>query len=56
MDFAKYLKAFGGKTQIALVFNKCDGQYDEGEVIAESVKLGLGIPFSTSAKEGTGVI
>jgi predicted GTPase len=39
-----------------VVFNKCDGLYDEGEVISESARLGLGEAWTVSAEEGSGVI
>lgn len=50
------MKAFGKHAKIALVFNKCDGFFDEGDVIAESSLLGLGEAFYVSAEEGSGVI
>jgi small GTP-binding protein len=33
MEFAKYLKTFGSHADIALVCNKCDNLFDEGDVI-----------------------
>jgi predicted GTPase len=56
MEFAKYLKTFGNHANIALVCNKCDNLFDEGDVINESSKLGFKKMFTVSAEEGTGVL
>jgi predicted GTPase len=41
---------------VALVCNKCDNFYDEGDVINETSKFGFEKIFVTSAEEGTGVL
>jgi len=56
IKFAQYLKAFGSHAKIGVVFNKCDGLFDEGEVTSEAAALGLGQPWTASAAEGSGVI
>ena len=50
------MKAYGRHARIGLIFNKCDGMFDEGEVIGESSTLGLGIAHTVSAHDGSGVI
>jgi GTPase len=49
MEFAKYLKTFGSHAKIALVCNKCDNLFDEGEVTNETSKLGFKEIFTTSS-------
>lgn len=33
IELAQYLKAFGKHAKIKLVCNKCDGSYDEGDIM-----------------------
>ncbi len=56
IKFAQYLKAFGKHAKIGVVFNKCDGLFDEGEVLSESSVLGFGQPWTVSSMDGSGVI
>jgi predicted GTPase len=39
-----------------VVFNKCDGLYDEGDVINEASRLALGPVHAVSSFDGSGVI